>query len=158
MLTLEEASRIFEYEEETGKLYWKERVHKRIRVGQEAGRLCSHGYRKVRVYSKEYYTHRLIWLLKTGSWPNHEIDHINRVRDDNRFSNLRDVTSQQNKWNLNRLGIKKACRGTTYSATISVNGESHYLGNFPTAELARQAYLNAKEQYHAFPKKWRSPI
>lgn len=34
MLTLQEATRIFRYDEETGKLYWNERVHKRIRVGQ----------------------------------------------------------------------------------------------------------------------------
>lgn len=149
MLTLQEATRIFRYDEETGKLYWNERVHKRIRVGQECGRVTSHGYRKLRVFGKEYYVHRLVWLLKTGSWPNNQIDHINRNRLDNRFSNLRDVTCQQNLCNNNFLGIKKASRGSTYSASITVNKQTIYLGNFPNAELARQAYLSAKEKYHA---------
>lgn len=149
MLTFEEASRIFRYDEETGKLYWKERIHKRIRVDMECGRLTPHGYRKVRAFHKEYYVHRIVWLLKTGSWPKNQIDHINRIRDDNRIHNLRDVTCQQNLCNNNYLGIKKASRGSTYSASICVNKEVIYLGNFPTAELARTAYLTAKEKYHA---------
>lgn len=149
MLTFEEASRIFSYDEETGKLFWKERIHKRIRVGWECGRLTGHGYRKVRAYNKEYYVHRIVWLLKTGHWPKNQIDHINRIRDDNRIHNLRDVTCQQNLWNNNYLGIKKARVGTTYSANIGVDGSVIYLGNFPTAELAHTAYKLAKEKYHA---------
>ena len=149
MLTLEEASRIFRYDEETGKLYWKERIHKRIQVDQECGRLTDHGYRKLRAFGIEYYTHRIVWLLKTGHWPKNQIDHINRKRDDNRFHNLRDVTQQQNLLNKDFVGIKKASRGSTYSANISVNGERIYLGNFPTAELAKLAYKNAKDKYHA---------
>jgi hypothetical protein len=149
MLTFEEASRIFQYDEETGKLYWKERVHKRIRVGWECGRLTSHGYRKLRVYNIEYYTHRVVWLLKTGEWPKNQIDHINHTRDDNRFYNLRDVTCQQNVHNTSHVGVHKARHGTTYSSTIMVNGDRIYLGNFPSAEIAKQAYKTAKEKYHA---------
>lgn len=149
MLTLQEATRIFRYDEETGKLYWNERVHKRIRIGQECGRITSHGYRKLRVFGTEYYVHRLVWFIKTGDWPKNQIDHINRNRLDNRFFNLRDVTCQQNLCNNNFQGIRKASRGSTYSASISVNKQTIYLGNFPTAELARNAYLVAKEKYHA---------
>jgi len=158
MLTFEEASRIFEYNEETGKLYWKERVHKRIRVGQECGRLTDHGYRKVRAYGTEYYVHRIVWLIKTGEWPKNQIDHINHVRDDNRYHNLRDVSCQQNVHNTYHSGIHKASRGNTYSANIAVNGRRLYLGNFPSAEIAQQAYMNAKEKYHALPKEWCSPV
>lgn len=149
MLTFEEASRIFQYDEETGKLFWKERIHKRIRIGWECGRLTDHGYRKVRANNKEYYTHRIIWLLKTGHWPKNQIDHINHVRDDNRYHNLRDVTCQQNIHNMHWNGIHKAKHGTTYSASIMASGQRIYLGNFPSAEIAKQAYKNAKEKYHA---------
>lgn len=158
MLTLEEASRIFDYNEETGKVYWKERVHKRIRVGQECGRITDHGYRKLRVFGTEYYVHRLVWLLKTGSWPVYTIDHINNDRLDNRFENLRDIPVQQNVWNTKWLGIKKAIRGSTYSSTICVNGTNIYLGNFPTADLASQAYQQAKEKYHAISEEWSSSV
>jgi hypothetical protein len=35
----------------------------------------------------------------TGRWPASEIDHKNRIRDDDRFDNLREATSQQNTFN-----------------------------------------------------------
>ena len=49
--------------------------------------------------SKKYYIHRLVGLHFLPNWRNcSEIDHINRVRNDNRFFNLRWATlSEQNK-------------------------------------------------------------
>ena len=44
-------------------------------------------------------THRLIWALQTGEWPKQQIDHINGVKDDMRFSNLRDVSAKINHRN-----------------------------------------------------------
>ena len=51
-LTHDEALSIFNYDEITGKVFWKKRIHKRIRVGQEAGRLTGHGYRKITAFGK----------------------------------------------------------------------------------------------------------
>ena len=34
----------------------------------------------------------MIWCKQTGQWPEGDIDHVNRVRDDNRFVNLRECT------------------------------------------------------------------
>ena len=33
--------------------------------------------------------HHLAWLYMTGEWPEYDIKHVNGLKDDNRFSNLR---------------------------------------------------------------------
>jgi len=77
--------------------------------------------------------HRLAWLLQTGSWPSNEIDHINGVRDDNRWSNLRDVSRAVNMQNQHKkrgkstdlpVGICQRTHrgGPCYSVAITRNG------------------------------------
>jgi hypothetical protein len=46
-----------------------------------------------------YKSHRVIWLMQTGRWPEPECDHLNRKRSDNRWSNLRQATVQENRRN-----------------------------------------------------------
>lgn len=43
--------------------------------------------------------HQLAWFITHGKLPQHEIDHINRVKSDNRISNLRDVPRAINQRN-----------------------------------------------------------
>ena len=38
---------------------------------------------------------------------------------------------------------------TYYKARIMINGKSKFLGHFPNAELAHQAYVKAKEKENA---------
>ena len=54
------------------------------------------GYRKITIDGKVYSAARLAWFYKTGRWPDPEIDHINRIRDDNRWENLREATRADN--------------------------------------------------------------
>lgn len=99
-ITAEYLREVFDYEPDTGKLIWaKPRPH--IQVGREAGNVSksSKGYRCVGLDNKVYKAHRLIWLYMTGDWPKHQIDHINGVKDDNRWCNLREATTQQNCFN-----------------------------------------------------------
>src|SRR6202035_4009666 len=59
-----------------------------VRVGGIAGCVSkSNGYRRIKIGGHPYCAHRLAWLYMTGTWPKDEIDHINRVRSDNRFCN-----------------------------------------------------------------------
>lgn len=53
------------------------------------------GYLILKVKKKQFKAHRIAWLLNYGSFPNSEIDHINRVRTDNRIENLRESNRQQ---------------------------------------------------------------
>ena len=77
------------------------------------------------------------------------IDHINRIRNDNRIENLRNVTAVQNKYNIsNTKGFYFNKFFNKYQASIYVNNKNIYLGRFDTEAEAREAYLNAKAKYH----------
>ena len=67
--------------------------------GSVAGTINGRGYRWIRVLNKRYQAHRLAWLFYYGEWPENEIDHINNDKDDNRITNLRDVTHGENQQN-----------------------------------------------------------
>ena len=77
------------------------------------------------------------------------IDHINRDKLDNRKSNLRPVTVQQNNMNKgpqrnNRLGIKGvSVEGPGYRAVIKFNRKTIILGHFDDPFSAAAAYNNA---------------
>lgn len=69
------------------------------------------GYNQIWVDGRIYYWHRLVWFYMTGAWPREDIDHLNRDRSDNRWSNLREATRSQNLANRpmdkrNAYGLK----------------------------------------------------
>lgn len=125
------------YYPETGNVYW--RSHPRsTSIGKEVGNVSGEGYRVCKVDSTEYKIHRLIFLYMTGSFPPDglQVDHINGLRDDNRWLNLRLCTQTQNSQNTRLLkntptGVKglikekgRVGQKTTYLARISANGEN----------------------------------
>lgn len=54
------------------------------------------GYLIIKIKTRQYKAHRLVYAYFNGHFPEHEIDHINRNRSDNRIENLRDATRVQN--------------------------------------------------------------
>lgn len=50
------------------------------------------GYLILKVKGKQFKAHRVAWLLNCGTFPNSELDHINRCKTDNRIENLREST------------------------------------------------------------------
>jgi len=153
-----ELQHLFNYDPETGLFYWKNPPkpnHKRL-LGKVAGNLDK-GYINIKVNKKLWRAHRLAWMFIYGKDPaDKQIDHINNNKSDNRINNLRLVTNSQNQMNLPDSCSKG--KGYTYlehlqkwKAAIKVNGVTTYLGLFDTAEEARQAYLNAKQQLHIIP-------
>ena len=89
----------FYYDAYTGFITWKKPTSHRIVKGQEAGSKRKDGYRRVSFKGGIIASHRLAWLLHYGDWPQGDIDHINRCRDDNRIVNLRVATSSENARN-----------------------------------------------------------
>ncbi len=99
--------------------------------------------------------HRAAWLLYFGDLPSMHIDHTNGDKSDNRISNLRLATVQQNMRNTgpkknSRLGIKgvRATPKGRYQARITIDHQERYLGTFDTAEEAKTAFAKAALREH----------
>lgn len=116
------------------------------------------GYNMVVVDRRRYMAHRVAWLFTTGAWPRGVIDHINGVKNDNRFENLRDTTQKvngQNRREANKnnhaglLGVYPNRRTGRWRAQIRIAGKARDLGTFATPQLAQAAYLKAKREHHA---------
>lgn len=137
----------FEYRD--GELYWTEDRGYNKTKGKRAGRVGTNGYRVVTISKKKHYEHRLIWEMHNGPIPDGmEIDHINRIRDDNRIENLQLLSHQDN---LRRVPVTKGYKwhNGRYEVLIRVgNGETKYIGRYKTEQEARAAYLEAKSTYH----------
>ena len=85
---------------------------------------------------------------------NMEVDHINRIRYDNRKQNLRIVTSQQNSMNRslqpnNTSGIigVHLNKNNKWVAQIMLNRKTNYLGSFSNKKDAVIERLKAEKEY-----------
>lgn len=97
--------------------------------------------------------HRLLMKHVKGK----VIDHINRNPFDNRKSNLRYATKQENNWNCSkRIDSKRKFKGVSrnrnnskkaYIATITYNHKLYYLGSFYSEKEAALRYNKAASYY-----------
>ena len=155
ILTQERLKELLSYDPETGVFVWVNALGT-AKIGDVAG--CSHseGYRVISIDRKLYFAHRLAWLYMAGTFPPDQIDHINRIRNDNRFANLRAVTKSENMHNScrgknNNSGFKGASYDKfrkNWRAHIKINNVTKCLGRFSTPEEAGAAYLAAQRIYH----------
>ena len=139
------------YDALTGVFTWLKPTSNRVKAGARADNVGNMGYVRVGIKSKRYLAHRLAWFYTHGVWPENEIDHINRNRQDNRLANLRCATSKENKRNTgvrsnNSSGITGVSwdkRRSLWRAQTRINNEKVYLGIFKTKEEAATAYQQA---------------
>lgn len=114
-LTQELLQELFDYRDD-GTFTWKASPCRRIPAGAVAGTTepNSRGYMRVKIEGKEYTTHRLVYLYHHGELPE-IVDHINRIKDDNKIENLRGATRCQNAWNVEGSpDAKVSSKGITY--------------------------------------------
>lgn len=91
------------YDPETGEFSWAKTKSGRK---QKVGSVSPQGYLRICFGGKSYMASRLAWLLHYGEDPGEMcVDHINRDRQDNRISNLRLCSHQQNSANIRWKGI-----------------------------------------------------
>lgn len=141
-LTQKRLKELFTYNPGTGYLIRKIGVRgKRSKAGDRAGCVQkSTGYRLIRIDGKNYREHRLIFLYMTGEFPAEQVDHINRVRDDNRWINLRVVTQRENLQNRSdtryRPGVSWHKQCGKYRADIWDHGKKKFLGLFSSLDEA----------------------
>jgi hypothetical protein len=87
---------VFDYDPESGVLTWRLTLSNRALVGAPVGYLTPRGdgYPRLRLDGQMFLSHRVIWCWMTGEWPKLVVDHINGVRSDNRWANLREAHRQ----------------------------------------------------------------
>lgn len=145
----------FTYDPLTGLFTWA-RPTRTALVGDPAGSVYPVGYVYLRFERKAYLAHRVAWLFMLGEWPTHEIDHIDGVRTNNSWANLREVTSRVNRENQRKAKSNNRSTGLLgaypvgrrFKAVIEVHGRQIHLGMFATAEEAHIAYVTAKRNLH----------
>jgi hypothetical protein len=160
MLTQESLKEVLSYDSETGIFIRLLKTYNRVKVGDVMGTLTSDGYYLICINSKLYKSHRLAWLYMTGSMPKHQIDHINGIRSDNRFCNLREATNAGNGQNRIKchsnnkstglLGSHFDKRKNKFMAKIQINYKFKFLGYFNTAEEAHNRYIQEKRIIHPY--------
>lgn len=145
----------FSYNPDTGIVSWKVKRQGPAKLNCQAGSLSNYGYYKIKFNGRMYLAHHIAWYLHYGEFPSSDLDHINRVRTDNRISNLRLATRSLNSQNRgipssNKTGFAGVVKHKTgkFQAQIKANGKYKYLGLFITAEAANEAYQIAKAELH----------
>lgn len=97
---------LLDYNPETG--IFTNKINRGVaRIGDQAG-YKSHGYMRVKLGKVTYSLHRLAWFYVNRVWPRDQIDHINRIRNDNRICNLREATHSDNMLNKEREAEKRS--------------------------------------------------
>jgi hypothetical protein len=145
-----------DYDPDTGHLTYR-KSGRGVSKGSRAGGLNKRGYRDVHIAGKDYAEHRIVWLWVHGSFPSKTIDHINRVRTDNRLCNLREATVRDQACNrtiCNKSGLPKGVKllpSGRYSAQLQHQRQHQHLGTYNTPEEAHAAYCAAaKAAYGEF--------
>lgn len=145
---------LFEYRD--GHLFWKvDRRNNKIKGTQASRPKKSNGYQEVTINKKKYYSHRLIFMMFNGYWPE-QIDHIDGNRSNNLVSNLREANNAQNNRNTklrvsNTSGFKGVylhSQNNRFVARITVNYKCISLGCYKTIKEAHEAYKKAASELH----------
>lgn len=155
-MTHEELKELLHYAPKDGLFYWRAKFCKKVVVGSVAGTINGDGYRVIRIAGAMYRANRLAWFYMTGAWPDAEVDHVNGVRDDDHWGNLRACTSAENRQNR-ALAPGRGFFGCTFNkrcrkwhAKIKKNRRTYSLGYYQTAEEAFEAYKRGKAIHHEF--------
>ena len=161
-MSIEALRDALEYDSETGLLTWKYRDGLQNRWNTRfAGKHAftaddMRGYKRGTFNGKTLRAHRVAFAMVEGRWPN-SVDHINGVKSDNRWINLREVTHQENHRNQpirsdntsGRTGVYWHKTTMKWHAAIGVDGKLKHLGIF-TKQADAISAREAAEIEHDF--------
>lgn len=126
----------------------------------------SKGYAFISIQGTKLLAHRAAWAMTYGECPKKHIDHIDGNKANNRISNLRVCTHNQNQHNQGiRKTNKSGYKGVSWMksvqkwhAQICANSKVTHLGFYSTPEEAAKVYDRAALDIHGefawtnFPK------
>lgn len=135
---------------ETGDLFWLGRVFDDGVDRLATGYINPRGYKSIILFGRRVLEHRVVYALHRGEWPK-IVDHIDRVKTNNRPDNLRSATHSVNGQNRDSrrgstskyLGVFWDSERGKWRAQISKVGKSACLGRFNSEEEAAAAYNSA---------------
>ncbi|YP_009965997.1 HNH homing endonuclease (ACLAME 27) [Escherichia phage H8] len=140
MVIQERLKELLEYNPDTG-LFIRLVAVGNQKAGNIAGTLRKDGYIQIKVDGKPYLAHQLAFLYMEGYTPE-MVDHINRVRSDNRWVNLRESNNQENQRNKatrsksGYLGISWRKRDQKWEVNVAnFRGTNMYGGSFRYLDL-----------------------
>ena len=157
MLNQSELKRVWRYNPETGLFTRLVKTANCTKAGDIANCDDGGGYIRTEVFGKKYRAHRLAFLYITGEWPKNYVDHINGVRNDNRWVNLRDATKSVNQQNQRKppvnntsgyMGVIWHKQRGKWRVRIVVNSKQISLGFFDDVHEAGAHYLKKKRELH----------
>ena len=155
-ITLEYLKSILKYEPDTGEWTWRVSQSKKIDMGDNAGgRKGEYGYLLIKIDGKLYRAHILAHFYMTGKWPKDEIDHKDLNNLNNKWLNLREATSSQNKANTkkridNTTGFKGVYwhkKSKKFVASIKLDYKKIHLGLYLNIIDAARSYDRAAIKY-----------
>ena len=116
------------------------------------GSLDKDGYIILKIKGRQYKAHRIAWSLATKEDPICEIDHINRIKTDNRIENLR--LSDRKTQNTNKIiapnpktgevgiYIDECTKGLKKKYTFKHNGKTYRFYTLAEAKEAKQCLMS----------------
>lgn len=131
---------------DNGELYWKNHIFTN-KNGTKLGHQAPSGYKHCRVNGVDFDLHRIIYVYHHGDIPiGLDIDHKDRIRNNNDINNLRLLTRSQNNLNSERSISAKGywMDGKKFRVQVSVDGKKKHIGNFKTEQEAKRAFANHK--------------
>jgi hypothetical protein len=150
-LTQQALKQIFWYDPKSGFFYWRHTKCYTVKPWDKAGTFDGK-YCRIRVGQERFFAHRLAWLYMTGSHPTNQIDHINGIKIDNSWANLREATNKQNQENrrlskTNKSGVAGVYKsGCKWRAKITSFGVVYHSERFKFLHEAAQWRLKKEQE------------
>lgn len=164
-----EVESFLRYDPSTGRFTWKHRAATYFSsdkaceiwnaqwVGKKAGGLDVKGYVSIGIFNRHIRAHRIAWFMIHGEWPTEQIDHINGVKSDNRWLNLRAALRKGNQRNqkrpiTNTSGVKGVIydksHNTWYFQMRQDDGSRFTKTGFATKEAAAEECRRVRNLLH----------
>jgi hypothetical protein len=155
-LTQSQLKELLHYDPDTGIFTNLVTRNRGALIGNQAGYLAPKGYVIISIKRIKYQAHRLAWFYVYGVWPIKQLDHINRIKNDNCIFNLREATISQNHQNIQlQSNNTSGCKGVSWRKDINkwyvriyLNREQITIGYFKFLSDAIAARKQAEEQLH----------